>query len=333
MGLVGVEVSMARRIESIRVAVLLGACALGCLSTDEAHAHFTLLEPASWIEEDADGDPQKGGPCGPRAGESHTPTDMITTYTAGQKVMVKWEETVPHPGHFRIALAENRDDLVDPVIQYDGLCNPTSPIQFSDELPVLADNVHPRTSTAGTGPMFMHEITLPSGMTCEKCTLQVIQFMTAHTPSCYYYHCADIKIVAAAGTGGASGAAGTSNAGSGGGAAGRGASGMGAGTGGAAAGTGAQIPTPTGGGGGAGGMPAGGTGTTGGMPALAGTTGGAPLTGGVGGGTGSTSSASSSCGVSDGSGSHVGAAFATLALPFLAARRRGTRASRRLRVD
>jgi MYXO-CTERM domain-containing protein len=318
--LVGVEVSMVRRAEWI----IAGACALGCLSAGEARAHFTLLEPESWIEEGLLGDPQKGGPCGPGPGQASTPTNAITTYEAGQKVMVKWEETIPHPGHFRIALAENRDDLVDPVIEYDDSCNPTSPIEFSDELPVLADNVHPRMQTAGTGPMFMHEITLPAGFTCEKCTLQVIQFMTQHDPSCYYYHCADIKIVAAGGASGAGGAAGMSSAGSGGGgAAGQGASGMGAGAGGSA-GMRPTLQPPTGGGSGAGGMPAGAAGTTGGMPGLAGTTGGAAPTGGVGGGTGApTSSESSSCGVSAGSGSHGGAALMALSIAFLIARRRG----------
>jgi hypothetical protein len=28
------------------------------------HAHFKLIEPASWLIEDERGDPQKSGPCG-----------------------------------------------------------------------------------------------------------------------------------------------------------------------------------------------------------------------------------------------------------------------------
>ena len=37
---------------------------LGAAVVPQAGAHFKLLEPASWIEEDRLGDPQKAGPCG-----------------------------------------------------------------------------------------------------------------------------------------------------------------------------------------------------------------------------------------------------------------------------
>ena len=80
-----------------------------------AWAHFRLLEPASWIEENNLGDPQKLGPCGGtsanqakgKAANPGTPTNMVTKAQGGQKLHIKLQETVFHPGHYRIALAVN----------------------------------------------------------------------------------------------------------------------------------------------------------------------------------------------------------------------------------
>jgi hypothetical protein len=217
--------------DRVRNAIASGAFALACWVAGDAHAHITLLEPASWLEEDRTGNPQKGSPCGPQPGQAFTPTDAITTYRAGDTITVKWIETIPHPGHFRIALAEARDELTDPTFEYDqNTCYPIGEIEFANEYPVLADNVHPRTSVSAAGTMFTQEVTIPADMTCEKCTLQLIQYMTAHAASCFYYHCADIRIVASEDDlPGEGGAAGEGAAGQG--AAGRGASaGAGAGS-------------------------------------------------------------------------------------------------------
>jgi hypothetical protein len=37
-------------------------------------------------------------------------------------------------------------------------------------------------------------VTLPDDVTCTKCTLQVIEYMSKHSMPCFYYHCADIAI-------------------------------------------------------------------------------------------------------------------------------------------
>jgi hypothetical protein len=76
---------------------------------------------------------------------------------------------------------------------------------------VLADGILVATSAASRPghPNYSYKVTLPN-KPCEKCTLQLIQFMENHPPSCIYYHCADIKITAGAagGDAGASGDAG-----------------------------------------------------------------------------------------------------------------------------
>src|SRR5262249_9080374 len=90
-------------------------------------AHFKLVEPASWIAEDQRGDPQKLAPCGgllpapanapaaaaPAANAPQmTKTNTVTKVTGGSKIHLKVEETIFHPGHYRVALAVNsREEL------------------------------------------------------------------------------------------------------------------------------------------------------------------------------------------------------------------------------
>ena len=168
----------------------------------QAHAHIKLLKPASWIQESALGDPQKSGPCGAEAGQG-VETNEVTTYTAGEEITVEWTETFNHEGHFRIALAKDRGELVDPKIT--GQCQ-SAEIMDPPQLPVLADGLFAVTTDDGKR-MFSQKVKLPDGFTCDNCTLQLIQFMTPHGAPCLYYHCANVKIVAAgaaAGSGGSS---------------------------------------------------------------------------------------------------------------------------------
>src|SRR5262245_58307740 len=72
-----------------------------------ADAHFKLLEPASWLTEDQRGDPQKAEPCGGSNTDWAKPSYAATKVTGGQKLHIKLQETIYHPGHYRIALAVN----------------------------------------------------------------------------------------------------------------------------------------------------------------------------------------------------------------------------------
>ena len=40
------------------------------------------------------------------------------------------------------------------------------------------------------------DVTLPDGVTCDNCTLQIIQYMSSHAAPCFYYHCAALEIQA-----------------------------------------------------------------------------------------------------------------------------------------
>ena len=71
-------------------------------------AHFILVEPASWIEENQLGDPQKVGPCGgePTGENGELLTGAITEVTGGSDLHLKIQETIYHSGHYRVALFE-----------------------------------------------------------------------------------------------------------------------------------------------------------------------------------------------------------------------------------
>jgi hypothetical protein len=186
---------------SIRL-LLAGAAFVGVMQI-HADAHFTLMEPASWLMENKLGDPQKLGPCGGTSADAGMPTNAIGQVKGGQKLKVKVLETVYHPGHYRIALAVNsRGELPrDPeVVTRDTDRGPRSvsaSIQNPPQPPVLVDGLWAHTER--TTEPFETEIELPN-INCKKCTLQVIQFMAEHglnkDGDYSYHHCADLQITA-----------------------------------------------------------------------------------------------------------------------------------------
>jgi hypothetical protein len=178
----------------------LGAIAVG---TPYATAHFRLLEPQGWIEQNNLGDPQKAGPCGGTLNDSGTPTNAVNRVQGGQMLHIKLQETVFHPGHYRVALAVNsRDELPpDPDVKTrdtdKGPWSVSSPIVSQPNVPVLADGLFVHTARQ-TSP-FETDVQLPN-ISCDKCTLQIIQFMAEHgynNPGGYFYHhCAVLQITA-----------------------------------------------------------------------------------------------------------------------------------------
>ena len=166
-------------------------------------AHFRLLQPASWLIEDALGDPQKAGPCGGTNTDWGQPTYIITKVTGGHKLHIKVQEMVFHPGHYRVALAVNsRSELpLDPEVTTRdtdrGPWSVSARIQNPPQIPVLADGLWPHTTKVDAP--FETDIQLPN-INCKKCTLQVVEFMAEHpvnNPGNFtYHHCADLEITA-----------------------------------------------------------------------------------------------------------------------------------------
>jgi hypothetical protein len=180
---------------------------LGIAST--ADAHFLLQAPPQTSNDTVGG---KGNPpCGPDTNDVTTPTAA----QGGHPFMLKIDEFVPHSGFYRVALALNsRSEIPVDNVVYDstGKVLPPSGMPMGQSntadyenpavFPVLADNLFPHT---GTGPMtFMGSVMLPN-VNCDRCILQVIEFMHPHpfntsTPGpgggYFYHHCAELKITA-----------------------------------------------------------------------------------------------------------------------------------------
>jgi hypothetical protein len=179
-------------------------------------AHFKLLEPASWINEDPRGDPQKLGPCGgdPKGANDTLLSNAVTKVTGGSMLHLKIQETIFHSGHYRVALAvKSRTELPPDPATFEkyterGVYSVWAAIQSPPQIPVLADGLfqhYPKPGEPASAvlktPMAPWEtdIQIPN-ISCAKCTLQVIQFMADHgynQPGGYsYHHCADLNITA-----------------------------------------------------------------------------------------------------------------------------------------
>ena len=168
--------------------------------------HFKLMEPASWLIETDRGDPQKAGPCGVSNTDWGKPSYVLNKAVGGQKLHLKLQETVYHPGHYRVALAVNSatELPLDPQATTrdteKGPWSVSAPIQDPPQIPVLSDGLFVH-ATRPTGPMdpFEADVQLPN-INCKKCILQVVQFMAEHgfnNPGGYsYHHCAELQITA-----------------------------------------------------------------------------------------------------------------------------------------
>ncbi len=169
-----------------------------------ARAHFTLVEPACYSEQDALGSPQKSGPCGQTdPGNAVVPTDAVTTLIQGGMLTLTIDERIFHPGHYRIAIAPDMASLpADPPVTVGSTACGSTVIDPAPTLPVLADGVFVHTARL-TGPQTI-EIPLPADFTCDHCVVQVIEFMSSHPLNdpggCFYHHCADVTITSASTT-------------------------------------------------------------------------------------------------------------------------------------
>jgi hypothetical protein len=166
-------------------------------------AHFRLLEPTSWLIENQLGDPQKAGPCGGTNTDWGKPTYVVGKATGGQRLHIKVQETVYHPGHYRIALAVNSPTELPPDPEVVTAATDRGPqsvsakIQDPPQPPVLVDGLWAHTAKVNTP--FETEVSLPN-INCRRCTLQVAQFMAEHGPNnpgnYTYHHCAELQITA-----------------------------------------------------------------------------------------------------------------------------------------
>jgi hypothetical protein len=175
------------------------------LAAAPASAHFILVAPDSWIEANVLGDPQKAAPCGTSDLTKGVPTGKVTTMRGGDLLHIKIKETIYHPGHYRVALAVlDRSELpADPeAVTREGTRGPISvsgKIDPAPKPPVLADGLFVHRERPAPDTFWETDVKLPN-INCDKCTVQIIQFMEEHglnrEGDFTYHHCADLKITA-----------------------------------------------------------------------------------------------------------------------------------------
>jgi hypothetical protein len=189
---------------------LCAAIAVFTLST-AADAHFALIQPAASLLQDRLGDPQKIGPCGgvsanPGRGtlaNPGVPSGAVTNVKGGTDFPLVVQETIFHPGHYRVALARTAAQLPpDPVVTTvqteKGSRSQSAVIQNPPVAPVLLDGIFAHTERPTAN--FTTSIPIPN-ITCANCVLQVIEFMAEHPGigidgGHSYHHCSILNITA-----------------------------------------------------------------------------------------------------------------------------------------
>jgi hypothetical protein len=190
--------------------ILIAALAAACMS-GAAHAHFVLIMPAASMVQDRLGDPQKIGPCGGvsanpargRPANPGVPSGAVTSVRGGTNMPLMVQESIFHPGHYRVALARTAAQLPpDPEIATGqterGIRSISAVIQNPPVAPVLLDGIFQHTER----PMQNWEIEVPiPNINCQGCVLQVIQVMLDHPGIAVdgghsYHHCATLNITA-----------------------------------------------------------------------------------------------------------------------------------------
>lgn len=149
--------------------VVLVAAAI--LKPVEGVAHARLKQNANIVPRSTDsGIKDPNGPCGPN------PRLTPREFAPGSSISVDWEETINHPGQFEFYLSQGND-------------------QNFQLLKIVPDDQD--TAISGTAyHQFTTTITFPAGVTCNACTLQMIQLMTDRNPPTKYFNCADVKLTA-----------------------------------------------------------------------------------------------------------------------------------------
>ena len=170
---------------SVTAAAEVGAPALSRYGTAPDDRHVCLVFPTPRVGADCTaGSPQKVGPCGLEG------RDNVTQFTPGETITVRFNETIDHPSHFRIAFNPNGDAFPDPRSVDDKSGGPL----------VLFDGITDEEEAEQ-----QIGITFPN-VECTRCTLQLIQVMYDKGVNGFggrnaqggnddiYYSCADIVL-------------------------------------------------------------------------------------------------------------------------------------------
>jgi MYXO-CTERM domain-containing protein len=161
------------------VAVALGAASFSFAATSSAH--ISLEQAGTHKSRYGDGE-LKDAPCGRKDGTRGT---NIYTYKPGETITIGLKEFIPHPSYFRIAFDQDGDDgfkepasikPIDPARKCpDGPADKCGESDFNNSPEVLMDDLNPHLA-GQDGPDYTWDVELPN-VTCDNCTVQVIQVM------------------------------------------------------------------------------------------------------------------------------------------------------------
>ncbi len=178
--------------------------AVGTLLPVAASAHFYLVEPASTLVQSERGDPQKIAPCGGTTKEPGVQSNAETNVKGGSSLHIKVKETIYHPGHYRIALAESvyglpKDPETTTKPTDKGPWSVSAKIDPNPKAPVLADGLFVHTERVPSGQIWETDVKIPN-VNCKRCLIQVVQWMGEHgfnpDGDYSYHHCAALNITA-----------------------------------------------------------------------------------------------------------------------------------------
>lgn len=171
--------------------------ALGWLSlAGRASAHIELQSPLNRYSDIKAGD-NKACPCGSgttnrgctkpeELSDPDRSADRATTFAPGDTITVRFDEYVAHSGRFRIAFDPDGADLD----------------HFNQNILLDVPDPAGKEGNLGQGSLWEFQVTLPD-MTCNNCTLQLIQEMDGNTTDPVldprlraragtYFQCADL---------------------------------------------------------------------------------------------------------------------------------------------
>jgi hypothetical protein len=154
----------------------------------EVRAHIDLLSPVP-REHGPSREPNsnvKQGPCGQ---EVNGRTEEVAVFEPGATVAVTWVETTNHRSYYRIAFDADGDDAFP---TFAGTGRGTEGIDPSGPCPVDGQVILAYDMDDRSGGSHTLEVRLPD-VECERCTLQVVQFMY-DTGRPYYFQCADVAL-------------------------------------------------------------------------------------------------------------------------------------------
>ncbi len=171
----------------------LRAAIVSSAAAQPAAAHLDLTSPVPResgrvvIGSETNGN-LKEGPCGQL---ENGRTERVNVFSPGETIVVAWVEYVNHDSYYRVAFdAEGDDDFpafAGPGVAAEG----HDPRAYCpvDGHTILAYELEDRR-----GGAYEIEVTLPD-IECERCTLQVIQYMYGRgRQQPYYFQCADLAL-------------------------------------------------------------------------------------------------------------------------------------------